>query len=114
MLPNNPKCLRVRRLDGCTKREWSIEGNQLLTNRGPRINIIYSRLEPRVALWDVQFRNAFAWSLAASLGEIVKDEQVIATAAGKARDALAEAFPVDAEESGEDEPPMFDIIAARF
>lgn len=112
-------CLKAIEIEGCRgldrQRTWKVQGRQIVTNVGPVINLIYTRNETSVAVWDALFREAFAIALASRAApEIAKDEQVSEAVMQQSAQALEEAFPVDAGEGAPEEMPDGDILDARF
>lgn len=117
--PTNPYCLTARNYwDDCTCRwtnkSWKVQGRQILAHTGPTLKLCFTARVCEVPLWNRAFKNAFKLGLAAACVELCKDESIAESIAQKAQAALDDAYPVDAGEGTEDDPPEPNIIMARF
>lgn len=114
-LPNAPAwCLQARELEDVHRKQWKVQGRQLLCNHGPCVNLVFTALISDVAQWDALFRTAFGLALAVNCGVLCKDRAILQDVAQKAADALPNAEDADAQEGTQDELPMQDVIGARF
>jgi hypothetical protein len=95
------------------RREWKVVGRNILTNVGPKINLVFTARIDDVSQWDALFRPAFALSLAYACKELCKDEATIEDVHQAAANAVLAAMPVDASEGTPDELPQPDVIAVR-
>jgi hypothetical protein len=110
-------CLRVLEVNECDARDgsWKVEARAILTDFASPIRVRFLRRETSVALWDPQFRLAFAYSLAAAIApELAKDSKIVDNLSQQAQRAFLDAFPSDAVEGTADELPVPDIILTRF
>lgn len=97
-------CLRVLRVDKAGPKDWKVvSGRRILSCKGPPLNIVYTKRITDTQAWDSLFVQAMALALAERAGgEIARDRRIPADKAAEVREALAEAFPADAQEGSAD------------
>lgn len=112
-------CLRVLEVGGThwtrARDVWKVQGRTILTDECAPLPVIYTRREDRVAIWDALFRLAFEVALAARIAPAkAKDSEIYQERQAEARQALAEAFPVDASEGTSERFEEQSIITERW
>jgi hypothetical protein len=112
--PWAPEILRVREVPGCHRRHWRVQGRSILANAAAPLRVVASVRIADVSQWDALFKTAMIAALAYAIApEAAKDDDTIERAKNAAKEALAEATPVDADEGTPDEPEEQDVILSR-
>lgn len=112
--PWNSEMLGVRRVIGCAKDDWTVQGRSILSNLSAPLKVVATVRQTNVGVWDALFRTAFVAVLAYAIAPVVApDEETIERCRLAADRAYANATPVDAGEGVQETPPDYDVISER-
>lgn len=115
LLPTDPWCLRVLRVDGLDGSDWRIEGRNLLCNDSGPVSIKYVQRVTDLAQSDPLFVAALATRLAADTALSITESSAKAEDLMRSYQAkLREARAVNSQESQRDDFPQGDWHDARL